>query len=86
LRSEPIMPRVLVTGAGGFIGHHLVNYLVKRGHGVRGVDIKAPEFEDIQADEFILADLRNCSNYVDMIKDVSEIYHLAADSRRPGTQ
>jgi D-arabinose 1-dehydrogenase-like Zn-dependent alcohol dehydrogenase len=35
--------RVLVTGAGGFIGHHLVNYLVDRGYWVRGVDVKEPE-------------------------------------------
>ncbi|MFY9553126.1 MAG: NAD-dependent epimerase/dehydratase family protein, partial [Blastocatellia bacterium] len=32
--------KVLVTGAGGFIGHHLVKYLVGRGYTVRGVDIK----------------------------------------------
>ena len=37
--------RVLVTGAGGFIGHHLVKYLVERGYQVRGVDVKEPEYE-----------------------------------------
>ena len=36
--------RVLVTGAGGFIGHHLTTYLVERGYWVRGVDIKEPEY------------------------------------------
>jgi nucleoside-diphosphate-sugar epimerase len=34
--------RVLVTGAGGFIGHHLVSYLKERGYWVRGVDLKLP--------------------------------------------
>ena len=43
---------ILVTGAGGFIGHHLIKYLKERGHRVRGVDIKEPEFEPTQADEF----------------------------------
>ena len=36
--------RVLVTGAGGFIGHHFVTYLKKQGYWVRGVDIKHPEY------------------------------------------
>ena len=50
--------RVLVTGAGGFIGHHLVKRLKAEGYWVRGVDIKEPEFEPTAADEFELLDLR----------------------------
>ena len=49
------MNRLLVTGAGGFIGHHLVTYLKQRGYWVRGVDIKPPEFTKSDADEFELA-------------------------------
>jgi len=45
--------RILVTGAGGFIGNHLVNYLKDQGHWVRGVDIKRPEYSDTRADEFL---------------------------------
>ena len=55
-------PTVLVTGAGGFIGHHLVKYLIERGHYVRGVDIKDPEYENTIADEFEIADLRDRGN------------------------
>ena len=44
--------RVLVTGAGGFIGHHLVSYLKQQGYWVRGVDIKDPEYAPTDADEF----------------------------------
>ena len=50
--------RVLVTGAGGFIGHHLVKRLKAEGYWVRGVDLKQPEFESGAADEFQLLDLR----------------------------
>jgi len=54
--------RALVTGAGGFISHHLVKFLKERGYWVRGVDIKHPEFEPSPADEFELLDLRQFEN------------------------
>jgi GDP-D-mannose 3', 5'-epimerase len=71
--------RVLVTGAGGFIGHHLVNYLVGKGYWVRGADIKAPEFEPSTADEFMLLDLRRWENCQQAVEGVDQVYHLAAD-------
>ena len=55
--------RVLVTGAGGFIGHHLVKYLKEKGCWVRGVDIKEPEYEQTAADEFELLDLRRSERH-----------------------
>lgn len=54
--------KVLVTGAGGFIGHHLVTYLKEQGYWVRGVDIKEHEFAPTQGDEFLLLDLREPQN------------------------
>ncbi len=54
----PFKARVLVTGAGGFIGHHLVGALVERGYWVRGVDLKPPEFEATPAHDFQRLDLR----------------------------
>ena len=51
-------PSVLVTGAGGFIGHHLTRYLVDRGHVVRGVDMKPPDYEPSPAHDFRVLDLR----------------------------
>jgi GDP-D-mannose 3', 5'-epimerase len=71
--------RVLVTGAGGFIGTHLVNYLKDQGHWVRGVDIKRPEFSDTRADEFLELDLRRWENCQAATKDVDHVYALAAD-------
>jgi GDP-D-mannose 3', 5'-epimerase len=70
---------VLVTGAGGFIGHHLTKYLVQRGYKVRGADIKYPEFEATNADEFVIADLRNSTECQKVTGDIDEVYHLAAD-------
>lgn len=72
--------RILVTGAGGFIGHHLVRRLKTDGHWVHGVDIKRPEFEPSPADEFAILDLRyedNC--FQATCEDIDEVYNLAAD-------
>jgi nucleoside-diphosphate-sugar epimerase len=71
--------RVLVTGAGGFIGHHLVTFLKREGYWVRGVDIKHPEFSPVDADEFELLDLRRWENCLRATRDIDEVYALAAD-------
>ena len=69
----------LVTGAGGFIGHHLVTYLQRYGYWVRGVDIKKPEYGASGADEFELLDLRRWDNCLQATRGVDEVYALAAD-------
>ena len=71
--------RALVAGAGGFIGHHLVSYLVSKGYWVRGADIKPPEYEPSKADEFEILDLRRLDNCLMATRQVDEVYHLAAD-------
>lgn len=71
--------RVVVTGAGGFIGHHLVKRLKSQGHWVRGVDIKEPEYEPTVADDFLLIDLREFENCARAVKGVDDVYNLAAD-------
>src|SRR5579863_8511506 len=71
--------RVLVTGAGGFIGHHLVKRLKRDGFWVRGVDVKVPEFEPSPADEFQLLDLRRWSSCLLAAQEIDEVYNLAAD-------
>ncbi|MDW8137137.1 MAG: NAD-dependent epimerase/dehydratase family protein [Bacteroidota bacterium] len=73
------MNRVLITGAGGFIGNHLMNYLKRMGYWVRGVDIKYPEYSMIEPDEFEILDLRRWSNCLIATRNVDEVYHLAAD-------
>lgn len=74
-----LQTRVLVTGAGGFIGHHLVTYLKRRGYWVRGVDLKFPEYAPTDADEFLLLDLRRWGNCLQATQGVDEVYALAAD-------
>ena len=71
--------RVLVTGAGGFIGHHLTNRLVADGHWVRGVDIKYPEFEPTRAQSFEILDLRRWSDCLQATREIDEVYNLAAN-------
>ncbi|PZW38690.1 nucleoside-diphosphate-sugar epimerase [Humitalea rosea] len=71
--------RILVTGAGGFIGHHLVSYLVDKGHWVRGADVKRPDYSDTLAHDFMVADLRDPANCLAAAEGVDDIYHLAAD-------
>jgi nucleoside-diphosphate-sugar epimerase len=73
--------KVLVTGAGGFIGSHLVKRLKKEGCWVRGVDLKYPQFGKTAADDFVIGDLRDqlvCRNITDDIR-FDEVYQLAAD-------
>jgi len=72
--------RVLVTGAGGFIGHHLVNRLKGEGFWVRGVDLKYPEYDGSSADEFELLDLRKFDNCLQATRgEIGQVYNLAAD-------
>lgn len=71
--------RVLVTGAGGFIGGHLVTRLKAEGYWVRGVDIKPHDFADSSADEFILGDLRDPGLVERVVRGIDEVYQLAAD-------
>jgi GDP-D-mannose 3', 5'-epimerase len=71
--------RVLVTGAGGFIGHHLVTFLKGQGYWVRGVDLKQPEYKPTDANEFELLDLRRWDNCLQATRYVDDVYALAAD-------
>jgi len=74
------MAKILVCGAGGFIGTHLVTSLKNQGHYVIGVDLKYPEYSKTDADEFHMLDLRNQSTVEQLItSDLYEVYQLAAD-------
>jgi len=71
--------RVLVTGAGGFIGHHLVAHFKRQGYWVRGVDLKPPEYCPSSADEFELLDLRRWDSCLQATRGIDEVSALAAD-------
>ena len=74
------MAKILICGAGGFIGTHLVTSLKNQGHYVIGVDLKYPEYSNTDADEFHILDLRNQSTVEQLItSDLYEVYQLAAD-------
>lgn len=74
-----VLPRVLVTGSGGFIGHQLVRRLKNDGLWVRGVDLKYPEYESTAADEFEILDLRRWDNCLQATRGIDHVYNLAAD-------
>jgi nucleoside-diphosphate-sugar epimerase len=68
--------KILVLGAGGFIGSHVVKRLKEEGHWVRGVDLKRPEFSKTEADHFVIGDLRNQ-------RFVKEVFMFAGCNRHP---
>src|SRR6185295_18771446 len=71
--------KVLVTGAGGFIGSHLVSFLKEKGYYVLGVDLRPPEFGETAADEFEIRDLRYREDCLTATRNIEEVYALAAD-------
>ena len=74
------MKNILVCGAGGFIGTHLVNKLKLEGNYVIGADLKYSEYQVSQADEFHVVDLRDRASVEKIVtEDLYEIYQLAAD-------
>ena len=75
------MKKILVTGAGGFIGTHLVNDFKQQGHTVIAADLKYPEYSQTTADEFHVIDLRDQDRVHELFarNQFDEVYQLAAD-------
>ena len=73
------MKKILVNGAGGFIGGHLVKRLKGEGHWVRATDLKLHDFEAPPADEFLQCDLRDADFVKASVAGIDEVYQLAAD-------
>src|SRR5438128_1535254 len=80
------MTRVLVTGASGFIGGHLIAYLLQRGDEVVGLvrstsDLSglAPLFEGYGRNlRLVVGDLRDPASLPAGLTDVDYVYHLGA--------
>jgi nucleoside-diphosphate-sugar epimerase len=79
---KPSSRRVLVTGAGGFLGHRLVTALKTLGFWIRGVDVRFPPFASSLADEYRLLDLTDRRGCRDATRDVDDVFALAAGARR----
>jgi len=75
-----IQEKILVTGAGGFIGHHMVRFLKEKGYWAKGIDVKYPEFSPKdKADEFLLLDLRNFQNCLKATEGIDKVYTMASN-------
>lgn len=73
--------KILITGAGGFIGHHLARFLKKKGYFVRGVDIVYPQFSDLSDfHDFRILDLRDFRNCIEATEGIGKVYALAAQN------
>jgi GDP-D-mannose 3',5'-epimerase len=78
-KESRTLKRVLVNGAGGFIGGHLVKRLKQEGYWVRGVDLKRHEYTELPANEFMIADLCDPVMVRRAVEGIEEVYQLAAD-------
>ncbi|MFZ5437821.1 MAG: NAD-dependent epimerase/dehydratase family protein [Patescibacteria group bacterium] len=79
MSRQPQQERILVTGAGGFIGQQMVSFLKNKDYWVRGVDLKTPEYSPSQADEFLLLDLRDPQNALQVTQGIDKVYNFAAN-------
>ncbi len=75
------MKRIVVAGAGGFIGGHLVKDLIKKGNNVRAVDIKPLNewYQVSEEAENLVLDLRLRDNCYRAVNGFNEVFNLAAD-------
>lgn len=75
------MKKIVVAGAGGFIGGHLVQDLVKSGYKVRAVDIKPlTEWYQVSSEsDNLVLDLRLKENCFKAVNGYNEVFNLAAD-------
>ncbi|MCG7848755.1 MAG: NAD(P)-dependent oxidoreductase [ANME-2 cluster archaeon] len=75
------MKKILVTGAGGFIGYNLCNYLVDQGHSVIGVDLHYPDKvlkEPRNGFQHEVSDFRNCERMKEWLSGIDVVFHLAS--------
>jgi dTDP-L-rhamnose 4-epimerase len=79
--------RILITGGAGFIGSHLADELLRRGHAVRALDNLSPQVHGTAAErpayldpevELLRGDVRDAEAVRRALRQVDAVYHFAA--------
>jgi GDP-L-fucose synthase len=80
------MTKILITGASGMVGKHLVDMCLDKGYHVRGTDIRYDDrYEDTRYDgfEFFQVDLRNFDDCKKAVVDMDVVFHVAGVKGSP---
>ncbi|MEW6379720.1 MAG: NAD-dependent epimerase/dehydratase family protein [bacterium] len=80
--KSPQLPRVLITGASGFLGTHLARRLVREGYPVRALVRKLSPLGELRnlGLEVFFGDIRDEDSLRTAIRGVEMIVHAAADT------
>ena len=79
------MTKILITGASGMVGKHLVDMCLEKGYYVRGTDIRYDDRYDTYSEnfEFFQADLRNFDDCKNVVVDMNVVFHVAGVKGSP---
>ena len=70
--------KILVTGGSGFIGSHITDKLIEKGHKVKIYDLDTPKYD--QKCDYIKGDVLDLYRLIQESRDHEIIYHLAAEA------
>jgi 2-alkyl-3-oxoalkanoate reductase len=85
VRQSAVRPRILVTGASGFVGGRLVEVLSERGYGLQAATRLVSRARPLPGVEWVQCDLTREAEVEEALRDVETVYHCAALCSAPGS-